>query len=71
MSEPVRIGKILPEVLQNIERRCEQNQNNRAFNPIAREHGEAVRRAVRGFMLNQKSRRKNRIANNTLFDKVA
>lgn len=30
-SEPQRIGEILPEVMENIRKRCEQNPDNKAF----------------------------------------
>jgi hypothetical protein len=42
MSEPVRLGDILPEVLRDIERRCERNPNNLDFKPERAEHRHRV-----------------------------
>jgi hypothetical protein len=42
MSEPVRLGDILPEVLRDIERRCERNPNNLDFKPKRAEHRHRV-----------------------------
>jgi len=50
MSEPVRLGEILPGVLQDIKRRCEQNPENKAFGQKANRHTERVRHAVRYFV---------------------
>jgi hypothetical protein len=38
MSEAVRLGDILPEVLRDIERRCKRNPNNLDFKPKRAEH---------------------------------
>lgn len=56
MSEPVRIGEILPGVLKEIRRRCEQNPDNKAFNPTACKHKQRVVSAISDFMFRKSSR---------------
>lgn len=58
MSEPQRLGEILPEVMQNIRRRCEQNSDNKAFKPTASKHKQRVVSTVSDFMFCKSSRPK-------------
>lgn len=62
MSEPVRLCEILPEVMQNIRRRCEQNPDNKAFKSTAGTHKQRVISAVSDFMF----RRPKRLSGNRI-----
>jgi len=59
MSEAVRLGDILPEVLRDIERRCELNPNNPDFKPERGEHRDRVFSAMADFLTNRKAKRVN------------
>jgi len=58
MSESQRLDEILPEVMQNIRRRCEQNPDNKVFKPTASKHRHRVVSAVSDFMFRRSSRPK-------------
>jgi len=49
-AEPQRIGEVLPGVMKDIRRRCEQNPNNPDFPPQRHSRTDRVLDAVRGFM---------------------
>lgn len=57
MSEPQRLGEIIPEVLRDIERRCELNPNNPDFKPERAQHRDRVFSATADFL---RSKRPNR-----------
>lgn len=60
MSEPQKLGEILPGVLRDIQKRCEQNPNNKAFKPAIGEHTERVLSAVGAFMSGKRPKQPKR-----------
>lgn len=56
MSEPQRIGEILPGVLRAIEQRCRDNPENKDFNQTRHDYRERVLHATRGFFDKRQSR---------------
>lgn len=69
MSEPIRLGEFLPEVIENIRRRCEQNPDNKAFKPTASKHKQRVVSAVRDYM-SQGRRQRRRQSNKAKSEKT-
>lgn len=57
MSEPQRLGEFLPEVMQNIRKRCEQNPDNKAFSPTVRRHTTGVISATNDYFTSHKPSR--------------
>ena len=56
--EPERIGTVLPQVMRNLRRRCEQNPDNPDFGPQRHSRTDRVFDAVRGFMGRKGPRRR-------------
>lgn len=57
MSRPKRIGEILPGVLRDIEKRCEQNPDNKAFSPGKAKHRQRIIDVTRGFFEKHRGRK--------------
>lgn len=69
MSDILKLGDILPDVLRDIERRCELNPNNLDFKPDRAEHRARVFSATADFLRSKRPRanRQRQIAGQKVF----